>query len=100
MSTAFTPGPWRVANGINDERRVGYLVVAARSKMHGGGPAIVTARPAYRSVEANGEAEANARLIAAAPDLYAALLDLLEYQPCSRSHEIGRAAIAKARGEQ
>lgn len=105
MSARFTPGPWRVADGPNDERRVGYLVVAACSKMHGGGPSIVTARPAYRSLEANNEARANAYLIAAAPALYAVLQSAAEEgeqydgNDWASFSEEARAVLKQARSE-
>jgi hypothetical protein len=53
MSEKFTPGPWRVVNG--DQIRSAIHQIARAWMMRGG------------------EGKANARLIAAAPDLYEAL---------------------------
>lgn len=89
MSAKHTPGPWQVANGIQirSERDQIAKVWMMRS----------------------GEGTANARLIAAAPDLLEALADLkhnghLISFPHSSEHEkavIRKAldALAKAAGE-
>ncbi len=109
----WTPGPWAVCG---DGKRVKPepldLFFAPIAETH----------QAIRWVDGNwqhqGGAEANAKLIAAAPDLYAALDDLLasyaepDQQICCGGHGCGcrgasvrdlaehhaRAAIAKARG--
>jgi hypothetical protein len=65
--SGFTPGPWRINK---DSKNTGYAVVAAQPKHHGGGTAICTVRPSLRTDDAYDEAEANARLIAAAPEMY------------------------------
>lgn len=57
MSTQHTHGPWHVANGVQ-----------IRSERH---------QVAKVWMMRNGEGTANARLIAAAPDLYAALYALV-----------------------
>lgn len=84
-----TPGPW-TANGS--------WVVAAD------GPIVETV--AYARVR-SGEAEANARLIAAAPDLLVLAEEVAkEYEDAAdwkdaigRLQRLARAAVAKAKGE-
>lgn len=112
-----TPGPWRLDHAA---RGAGFSVVAASPKRAGGGNRICTCRPASYSPEAHDEAEANARLIAAAPDLLEELKNLLaayeqpDRQLCchggqdcgcrgatvhSQAQHYARAAIAKAEGK-
>ena len=102
MST-HTPGPWTIhseaanaASGspINSEIRGGHHVVVRLGTMHAD------------------STKANARLIAAAPDLLAALLEIsrccderasFDGDPamkrwCAATSEVARAAIAKAEG--
>lgn len=93
-----TPGPWR----LSERPQAGYGVVAEKPKVSGGTDAICTCRPAYRTDKSHDEAEANARLIAAAPDL---LETLKIARKCLRNcHYVGPeremidAAIAKAEG--
>lgn len=90
-----TPGPWRVVHGTN--------VMAKRGH---GGEASVAACGGYANNFDGGayvaESEANARLIAAAPDLLAALeaVTLLPgFEPEEPYGQAVRAAIAKARGQ-
>ncbi len=87
----FTPGPWRIGTPPpNGEQTIGTtqgLMVAVATT----GASVPT--------------KANARLIAAAPDLLEALIELAdcgaeawgEDRPCVK---LARAAIAKATGEQ
>ena len=85
MTTKYTPGPWHIANGV--QIRSNRDQIAKIWMMRGG------------------EGRANARLIAAAPDLLEALIELAdcgaeawgEDRPCVKW---ARAAIAKATGEQ
>ena len=93
----FTPGPWRIQELPSREvllKRRHWAVGQANA-------------PARGVALAFGETEANARLIAAAPELYAALKDVLRI---ARAASIGvtgnaariakaEAALAKARGE-
>lgn len=86
MKTEFTPGPWfsgskRVwANETED--RLGMEIT-----LHGGN---------------NKDNNANARLIAAAPDLYAALELILDREEISEDYikEQAIAALKRARGEE
>ena len=100
MSGAWTPGPWAF-------HKRGQRVYGGKT----GGMDVA-------QVRINPDFEANGHLIAAAPDLYAALDDLLasyaepDQQICCGGHDCGcrgasvrdlaehhaRAAIAKARG--
>lgn len=86
--TAFTPGPWCVATGKNIS--VGPV---------GGGQRVALCNYDNGSTE-----KANARLIAAAPDLYAALDRLLsngDVRDAMHKGELkqARAALARVQGE-
>ena len=84
MTTKHTPGPWHIANGV--QIRSNRDQIAKIWMMR------------------DGEGRENARLIAAAPDLLEALIELAdcgaeawgEDRPCVKW---ARAAIAKATGE-
>jgi hypothetical protein len=99
MTPKFTPGPWRACpvQGVDYDFRP-----IARDVSHGAAP--YHARVDYTGDEA--ETDANANLIAAAPDLYAALemllndgvIDAAIMEPGRVS--IARAALKKARGER
>jgi len=83
----FTPGPWEIAKFCST------LVVSAagRSTASAGGH--------FSNKLADGglaENEANARLIAAAPDLYAALVLMVKH--FGDPLRVANAAIAKAEG--
>lgn len=94
MSAGFTPGPWKSVGYC------GFWIIGSGDK------------PRYprnhicqifddRDSYAAGQVDANANLIAAAPDLYAALSDaveLLQMSGCSTLEHTD--ALAKARGEQ
>lgn len=99
----FTPGPWRVCRSNEDFDGPFYAlddddyerpINAIRSKSE-------TVACAHDLFEFD---EANANLIASAPDLYEALEDLLYQAKFSESEggwdfKQARAALAKARGE-
>lgn len=101
MTTKHTPGPWIRDTGSGygcDVRAESGRKVAVTWGIGNGDPH----RQAYRA-----ECDANARLIAAAPELLAALEALLDmdvaYQRGPRVQEavaVARSAIAKAKGEQ
>lgn len=99
--TKFTPGPWST-------HREGYSTVYVDAPIGGG----VLQEVAACGPTAGGQEQqdANALLISAAPDLYAALVLLMAEVDFSgngtakdfgwpRATEAARAAIAKARGE-
>ena len=109
--TKFTPGPWRVSDvdheGIADDS---YHFIAAGKECHGNGP--------DGGFEIAGcMSTSDARLIAAAPELFEALREFIRIQDayanaiyCEDAEEAdkameslrksARAAIAKATGEQ
>ncbi|OZI38998.1 hypothetical protein CEG14_05535 [Bordetella genomosp. 1] len=107
MTTKHTPGPWArdIGSGFGcDVRAENGRKVAATWGINSGDPH----RPAYRA-----ECDANARLIAAAPELLEALQELADdiadrFDMDSPSTNPGikhcikqaRAAILKATGEQ
>lgn len=93
-----TPGPWTIAADIYEER---FGI--------GGRDGVVVCAPFLRSGPKVGvHGLANARLIAAAPELLEALSELAdlmedvrtgEYKPDSFTTQPARAAIAKAQGQ-
>jgi len=90
MKTKHTPGPWSVA-----ETRHGYDTVIRETNSE---PIVL----AFISGYTKAEGTANSNLIAAAPDLLAALEALLDARKQGHYHgewEEASAAIAKARGE-
>lgn len=90
MTTKHTPGPW-VRRNIASARDI-YIGAAD----DGGAPSVAIV-PARVNRPAD-EADANARLIAAAPDLLAALLPFAGNWGF-RDFNAVRAAIARATGE-
>ena len=104
MNTERTPGPWRVEFNYEGQHRYCPFIQV--------GPARISFTQGYElatDAARKAEAEANARLIAAAPDLLEALEmgpSILHELPdgkecsCSQCHFVRakRAAIAKATG--
>jgi len=92
MNTKHTRGPWYF---YTEPQPNGCPIVGARGLM------VAMLAHTVNQVEQKEEALANARLIAAAPELLAALENIAA-ATCSdsRSVIIARAAIAKATGEQ
>jgi hypothetical protein len=88
MKTQHTPGPW-VADGYNVKQPRGRYIAYT-------GPSH-TPEDIYPKSCAM-EDKANANLIAAAPDLLAALEELL-YGHTDKAECMASAAIAKAKGE-
>jgi hypothetical protein len=86
MTTNHTPGPWRCTQAARANAQI--LIEAVDGSE-------VCRQPA------DAEGRANARLIAAAPDLLAALQSI--YDACDQSDvyfsNIARTAIARAKGE-
>lgn len=96
----WTPGPWR----INKYRSIGAGETGCQ-------PIVAHIEPFYGEDRQFGDDGANAHLIAAAPDLYAALAEAeqqIEYlhanfSPTGTGEAVltrARIALAKARGEQ
>lgn len=71
MDAKHTPGPWKTRINPDYFQRTVYC---NRWNSNPGKKTICTVRPYPRTDKAWGEAEANARLIAAAPDLLEALI--------------------------
>ena len=97
MSGKWTPGPWRVGNRFTLSG-----VYAAN------GDLVANTHGATRNYDVEALVErqgANAHLIAAAPDLYAALEAMTARMSLYSGHHddaltaMGKAALAKARGE-
>jgi hypothetical protein len=97
-----TPGPWKV-------NKYGSIGVGIR----GHEPIVASVEPLYGSDAQYGDHYANARLIAAAPELYEALATLVvlclpyreewlsdqAFAEMQKAHQTASAALAKARGE-
>jgi hypothetical protein len=85
MSERFTPGPWMTEGNDIGGWQIWHdsLCICQRSDW-----------PHYAERSA-----ANARLIAAAPDLYEALDDAVVLLPDCPERDAARAALALARGE-
>ena len=92
MTTKHTPGPW-ITDSKERTDTARYIMAAARPFPH---------TIARIDLVNRAEDEANAALIAAAPEMYEALRDLLAVKPNSDAPEwvAARAAIAKAEGQQ
>lgn len=97
----WTPGPWEcVIGAANTSERLVVQTATPRTK----GRHYAVAR-CYANLA--GDSPHNARLIAAAPELYAALAELVEEietdggvdTSCWPILDAGKAALAKARGE-
>jgi hypothetical protein len=88
-----TPGPWKVYTAKNGGKIIGI------GDAEGGG----VTDPNFALWRAGKEQQANARLIAAAPDLLAALEGMMALLDAGSLYEpqayAARAAIAKARGQ-
>lgn len=96
MEAKFTPGPWVIDAGFDGSGDFNQYW-----QVHDGSDAIVCSTMFCMA----GNKEANAHLIAAAPDLYEALSDLLFL--CSQTADacgtqevkVAYTALAKAKGE-
>mgnify|MGYP000229920938 CR=1 FL=1 len=103
--TKWTKGPWVVTTGFNP-----HMVESKYNPSGTGGRIMICLDVGgdTRPNPTNGCPEANARLIAAAPELYEALAVLLNMHdaqvyvasPWNESMEKARNILAKARGEQ
>lgn len=92
MSAKHTPGPWLLTDDIPPAV---YAVLP-----DGGEPCIAAtdAGEPWACIENVREAEANARMISAAPEMYSELVRLAEHFGWDESHPAVM-AIAKAKGE-
>lgn len=89
-----TPGPWTLSNRMCPDRGEGFFWVSAERTLH------LMVAPCPEGF-VFGENEANARIIAAAPELLEACKLALEQINANdyRTRDTIRAAIAKATGE-
>lgn len=108
MTTENTPGPWFLDENGKIWRRPPSELYERGGGVAGDHP-VAQAFRGHSSWEQGFPVEANARLIAAAPELLAALEQMLDafvddpltHQYTSgRASDAARAAIAKAKGEQ
>ena len=96
--TKFTKGPWKAT--YDSQLQAAIQIYSTEDRI------MVAVLPDRGTIEAMSEIEANANLIAAAPDLYEALETTCEYCigkeatdcPCERC--ITGKALRKARGEE
>lgn len=97
MPTSHTPGPWKIDRYFPSRRPFGISQDLGNKP----GKAVTTSGGFAR--KSTDEAEANARLIAAAPDMLEALEYICEAEWDGINEppwaERARAAIAKAKGE-
>jgi hypothetical protein len=98
MSAVHTPAPWTFERAAESDGSVTFDIfnsAPAACNGVGGGVAYIQTYSAQQVAVQ----EANARLIAAAPDLLAALEEFVaEFGPCGLT-ENARAAIEQARGQ-
>lgn len=89
--TKWTAGPWQVARWPESSH---HFTIEVNTQGYN------VART-FGGIFPESQEKANAHMIAAAPELYKALAGLLTGHPSGDSPEqkIGRAALAKARGE-
>jgi hypothetical protein len=96
MTTKHTPGPWLISERVKTARLDNALMVrpADHHNYEYGATAIIAT------------SEADARLVAAAPELLESLQQLIEWfdsdskEPIEAPLDVARAAISKATGEK
>lgn len=97
MTTQHTPGPWEV---VHAEYGIVVRTESPTKTKYGASRYAAIGGFDRNEPDQLAEAQANARLIAAAPDLLEALLFVLKYESMGAVTEAtARAAIAKATGE-
>jgi hypothetical protein len=111
MSTKHTPGPWTAHGPATKGNQWGVVADLAYDARRGARRriALLGSPRSWDGLSVQAEDEANAQLIAAAPDMLAALkllLSLIEYtqmpagETTAKAKAAAYAAIAKATGEQ
>lgn len=96
MNAKHTPGPWLLIDATDDE-----IAITTDARMADDIVPIVEVQIGWDE-PLESEQRANARLIAAAPDLLEACQGLLDALPSATTHpaiKAARAAIAKATGD-
>jgi len=96
METKFTPGPWVVDPDDRPDMEWNNHIISATH------PHLTICFMSHDGDGINEHGEANARLIAAAPDLLEALRPFANFacdEPCDCHNCRARAAIAKALGQ-
>ena len=109
----FTPGPWDISKvGYIHKNGVMHPLSVDESRLEGESWIAMRKRLAPEFGEREAEAEANAHLIAAAPELYEALENLSglfgtlitydsdKHKAIADDVQAARAALAKARGDR
>lgn len=94
-TTKHTPGPWRAFDASDmHEPHLGPVFVVGPERFH----TVAEVRPGETDDDLPAQTPANARLIAAAPDLLAALEGVLRVADrATVEFDAARAAIAKAK---
>ena len=92
----FTPGPWKSRDYKNDEGGIWIDCYAWNRKKSLGG----TLATAHGTGTGAGNVEANARLIATAPELYEAIKQVISYLDSEELYAILKKALAKAEGKE
>jgi len=96
--TRFTPGPWKLF--VHDAEYPNYGHIHGECGIDDNGIMNIRTVAGIYKYGLEAENSANARLIAAAPDLYAALENILaRYGIVNDDLCDARAALAKAKGE-
>lgn len=94
-----TPGPWMVTDSEGDVSLNGGVSIGIDDAFgQDGGRDYCLATVVHGDPD---ELRANAELVAAAPELLAALEEMMEYRPCNQLGAVthrARAVIAKAKG--
>lgn len=95
MTAQHTPGPWTF-DAESDKRHKQFAIMAGTGGLDGEGGKVAAVFAGFGAHFDWAESEANARLIAAAPELLAALKTLVELGTDSPEHQAAERAIAKA----
>lgn len=104
MTTKHTPGPWKAEEvRFNPNGRNSYFAWTVQGK--GKGCIAEIKYTGHHPKDEISEDEANARLIAAAPELFAVCAEIVRLGDAGiavpeKVYIMSRAVIAKARGEQ
>jgi hypothetical protein len=100
MSAKHTPGPWTAVPNGGDDEDPRAVLVAVRDQ-YGDWTVLADCRNRWLADDVSGDEEANARLVAAAPDM----LEALEHAKwwiettCQYAHEEGTSVDSLASGK-